>query len=109
MPKESIVDASVPSAGRIYDYLLGGHHNFEVDRMAAEQVVALLRFFAKLCVCSDGVFRILRMNSPWCRGYDVIIDFASGLPTQDHLAHRRPSGDDGDLFRLRSGRGGVCA
>ncbi len=46
MPKESIVDASVPSAGRMYDYYLGGHHNFEVDRQA-----------------NDGVCRTLRLNS----------------------------------------------
>ena len=25
MPEKTIVDASVPNAGRIYDYLLGGH------------------------------------------------------------------------------------
>ena len=48
MPKESIVDASVPSAGRIYDYLLGGHHNFQVDRMAADQLVALAPFVPKM-------------------------------------------------------------
>ena len=36
MPSKSMSDASVPNAGRIYDYLLGGHHNFEVDRLAAE-------------------------------------------------------------------------
>ncbi len=28
----SIADTSAPNAGRIYDFLLGGHHNFEVDR-----------------------------------------------------------------------------
>ena len=47
MAKESIVDASVPSAGRIYDYLLGGHHNFEVDRQAAEQILKLTPFIPK--------------------------------------------------------------
>ena len=35
MSKESVVDASRPNAGRIYDYILGGSHNFEVDRQAA--------------------------------------------------------------------------
>ena len=33
------VDIERPSAARIYDYYLGGSHNFAVDRQAAEQVV----------------------------------------------------------------------
>ncbi len=32
----SIADASKPNAGRIYDYVLGRNHNFEVDRQAAQ-------------------------------------------------------------------------
>ena len=31
-----------PSAARIYDYLLGGFHNFEIDRLAAEQALKVL-------------------------------------------------------------------
>jgi len=27
-----------PSPARIYDYYLGGYHNFEIDRMVAEQI-----------------------------------------------------------------------
>ena len=30
-----------PSAARMYDYFLGGHHNFAADRAAAEQIIAL--------------------------------------------------------------------
>jgi hypothetical protein len=37
----SIADASRPNAGRIYDYLLGGNHNFEIDRQAAEQLMQI--------------------------------------------------------------------
>ena len=48
MPKESIVDASIPSAGRIYDYMLGGYHNFEVDRQVAEQLQTRLPFLPKI-------------------------------------------------------------
>ncbi len=35
------VDTSKPNAGRIYDYLLGGHHNFEADRAAAKRLSQL--------------------------------------------------------------------
>lgn len=35
------IAADTPSAARMYDYFLGGFHNFAVDREAAERVVAL--------------------------------------------------------------------
>ena len=82
----SIADTSGPNAGRIYDYLLGGHHNFEVDRQIAEnllqiapfmpQVLRLIRWFL-----GEATRRLL------ADGYDKFIDFASGLPTVDHIHH----------------------
>jgi hypothetical protein len=57
----SIADSAKPNAGRIYDYFLGGNHNFEVDRLAAD-------------------------------GYSQFIDFASGLPTIDHIHQVAPAG-----------------
>jgi trans-aconitate methyltransferase len=36
------IDISVPHAARVYDYMLGGRTNFEVDRQAAEQAAALV-------------------------------------------------------------------
>jgi hypothetical protein len=80
----TIADASQPNAGRIYDYLLGGHHNFEVDRQAAEtllqvapfmpQVLKLIRWFL-----GEATRRLIG------EGFDNFIDFASGLPTVDHI------------------------
>ena len=34
------IDLSRPSAARVYDYFLGGAHNFEIDRQLAEQIAA---------------------------------------------------------------------
>jgi hypothetical protein len=87
----SIADASKPNAGRIYDYLLGGNHNFEVDRFAAEQVVKLMPYFPKLCklvrwFLGEAVRRLSE------EGYTQFIDFASGLPTVDHIHEVSPSG-----------------
>ncbi len=42
MSEKTIVDASLPNAGRIYDYLLGGHHNFEIDRRAGDQLIQVM-------------------------------------------------------------------
>jgi SAM-dependent methyltransferase len=36
------IDTSVPHPARMYDYFLGGHDNYEVDRYAAEQVIAVV-------------------------------------------------------------------
>jgi hypothetical protein len=85
MYEKTIVEASRPNAGRIYDYLLGGHHNFEIDRRAGDQIKLTMPFLPKLmrlmrwCLQDVGVELGIR------RGYDTIIDFASGLPTLDHL------------------------
>jgi len=85
MPKRTMIDASMPNAGRVYDYLLGGHHNFEVDRRVGDQVKSALPFLPKAMRlfrwCLQDVARTLTTE----RGFRTIIDFASGLPTMDHL------------------------
>jgi hypothetical protein len=85
MTKDNIVDASKPSAGRMYDYYLGGNHNFEVDRQTADQVVKLLPFTTKYVRLQRWALQDIATELTEKRGYDVIIDFASGLPTQDHI------------------------
>ena len=92
MTTDSIVDTSRPSAGRVYDYLLGGHHNFEVDRIAAEQISALLPFAPKFVRLQRWCLQDLAVELTEKRGYDLLIDFASGLPTNDHIHHIVPPG-----------------
>ncbi|RME83338.1 MAG: hypothetical protein D6775_08335 [Caldilineae bacterium] len=89
--RESIVDASRPSAGRVYDYLLGGHHNFEVDRRVAERIKEILPFMPKAFMLQRWCLQDVAMEVTR-RGLDVIIDFASGLPTQDHIHTVVPAG-----------------
>jgi hypothetical protein len=89
---DSIIDTTNPSAGRMYDYLLGGHHNFEVDRLAAEQVSALLPFLPKAVRLQRWCLQDLAIELTEQRGFDVVIDFASGLPTNDHIHHVVPAG-----------------
>jgi O-methyltransferase involved in polyketide biosynthesis len=80
----SIADASKPNAGRIYDFVLGGNHNFEVDRAAAQQVLKAAPMFPKSArtirwFLGEAVRRFLS------DGFTQFIDFASGLPTMDHI------------------------
>lgn len=92
MTSESIIDTTKPSAGRIYDYILGGHHNFEVDRMAAGRISSLLPFLPKAMRMQRWCLQDLAVELTERRGYDVIVDFASGLPTNDHIHHIAPEG-----------------
>jgi hypothetical protein len=92
MPQESIVDSSRPSAGRMYDYFLGGSHNFEVDRQVAEQMLKILPFSAKYARLQRWTLQDLAIELTKKRGFDLIVDFASGLPTNDHIHHVVPSG-----------------
>lgn len=92
MAKESIVDASMPSAGRIYDYILGGYHNFEVDRRVADEIVRALPFLPKAMRLQRWCLQDIAIELTQRRGYNTIIDFASGLPTQDHIHLVVPNG-----------------
>jgi hypothetical protein len=92
MSQDNIVDSSKPSAGRMYDYFLGGSHNFEVDRQAAEQVLKLMPFSAKFLRLQRWALQDIAVELSEKRGFDVIIDFASGLPTSDHIHHKVPKG-----------------
>jgi hypothetical protein len=85
MAEESIMDGSKPNAGRIYDYLLDGNHNFEADRVAGEQLKAMAPFIARGVRLQRWCLQDLAIELTEKRGYEVIIDFASGLPTQDHI------------------------
>ncbi|MBW2091331.1 MAG: SAM-dependent methyltransferase [Deltaproteobacteria bacterium] len=87
----SIADPSHPSAGRIYDYLLGGHHNFEVDRQAAENALKLAPFLSKTLrlirwFLGESTRRLID------EGFDKFVDFASGLPVVDHIHELAPQG-----------------
>ncbi|MDW8068623.1 MAG: SAM-dependent methyltransferase [Anaerolineae bacterium] len=85
MPEQSLLDTTRPNPGRIYDYLLGGHHNFEIDRMVAEQVRVLIPFLPKAMRMMRWCLQDIARTLTYERGYRYIIDFASGLPTMGHL------------------------
>ena len=85
MPEKTIADASVPNAGRIYDYLLGGHHNFEIDRQVGDKMKELMPFIPKQMRLARWCLQDLARTLTEERGFKIIMDFASGLPTMDHL------------------------
>ncbi|MEV6617371.1 SAM-dependent methyltransferase [Streptomyces sp. NPDC051051] len=74
------IDISVPSVSRIYDYYLGGSHNFEVDREAARRAMEFM----------PGLPKIMQANRAFMRravryaadsGITQFLDVGSGIPT----------------------------
>lgn len=74
------VDLERPSVARIYDYLLGGYHNFEIDRRTADQFAAL---FPDLALTARVNRAFLRRAASFVsrQGIDQYIDLGSGIPT----------------------------
>ncbi|MER5390414.1 SAM-dependent methyltransferase [Saccharopolyspora sp. NPDC002686] len=75
------VDRTKPNPARMYDYYLGGVHNFEADREAAEEVLTMLpetRTFAR----ENRAFlqRVVRYLVDEV-GIDQFLDLGSGIPT----------------------------
>jgi hypothetical protein len=69
-----------PTAARIYDYLLGGYHNFEIDRQAAEKV---LEIYPGARVGSQACRAFLRRVVTYLTdcGVDQFLDIGAGIPT----------------------------
>jgi O-methyltransferase involved in polyketide biosynthesis len=77
-------DVTEPHIGRIYDYLLGGTFNHEVDRRAAEAMVARMPAYPRWARSNRSFLG--RAGKRWAaQGRTAVLDLGSGLPTQGHL------------------------
>ncbi|MFE7119114.1 SAM-dependent methyltransferase [Streptomyces sp. NPDC057654] len=74
------IDLSVPSVSRIYDYYLGGSHNFEADREAGRRAIEAF----------PGLPKVMQTNRAFMRravryaigeGVNQFLDIGSGIPT----------------------------
>ena len=72
--------ADKPNASRIYDYLLGGYHNFEADRLAAKKVLEF-RPDVRLAAYACRAFLRRVVNFLGEQGIDQFLDIGSGIPT----------------------------
>ena len=78
------IDTTKPSTGRIYDYMLGGHHNFEVDQIAAQQILKVLPSYPTWARLNRWFLQMVAEQ--WAgSGYHHILDLGSGMPTQGHF------------------------
>ena len=74
------MDPAKPSAARIYDYLLGGKDNYEVDRAAAGKVLAVAPDQRRLAR-SNRAFAIRAVRLLADAGIRQFIDLGTGFPT----------------------------
>ncbi len=78
------VDPTTPSPARIYDYVLGGTHNFPVDREAAERIRARSPDLADAAWVNRAFHQRAARWMAAQQAIDQFIDIGSGLPTQSN-------------------------
>lgn len=77
-------DIERPSAARMYDYYLGGSHNFTVDRVLAEEYIKVLPEIKAISVANRAFLR--RAVTYLAReGIDQFLDLGSGMPTAGNV------------------------
>jgi len=74
------VNIEKPSVARVYDYYLGGSHNFAADREFADKVIAAVPD-ALWVVRENRAFLRRAIRFPLSQGIDQFIDLGSGIPT----------------------------
>jgi hypothetical protein len=88
------VDLDRPSAARVYDYFLGGVHNFAVDRELAEQIARM----------TPNIGDTMRANRSFLRGavrflvgegITQFLDIGSGIPTVGNVHEVAQQADSG--------------
>lgn len=73
------VDPNVPSIARVYDYWLGGAHNFQSDRDFAENALAAVPRLRDIAVANrQFLMRAIRMLAG--QGITQFLDIGCGLP-----------------------------
>lgn len=78
------VDLDHPSVARVYDFYLGGSHNFESDRAFARQVIAANP--AATALVRDNRAFLRRAVRHLCEeGIDQFLDLGSGIPTEGNV------------------------
>lgn len=89
-PRE--VDLSRPSAARVYDYYLGGSHNFAVDRAMAEEAIRLWPDLP-LIMQANRAFLRRAVKHLVQAGVRQFLDIGSGIPTVGNV-HEVAQGAD---------------
>jgi SAM-dependent methyltransferase len=75
------LNIGVPTAARVYDVMLDGKDNFEVDRQVAEASLAVMPELKQIAIYNRQILhRVVRYLAAEC-GIAQFLDLGSGLPT----------------------------
>lgn len=78
------VDPDVPSIARVYDYLLGGHHNFAVDRIEGKKLLAEAPGAVEGSAANRRFLgRAVRYLAE--QGVRQFLDLGSGIPSMNNV------------------------
>jgi hypothetical protein len=80
------------NVARLYDYFLGGHHNFAADREMARRLLAV-EPNARYVVMQNRAFLGRAVRYLLAAGVRQFLDVGSGIPTQDNV-HEIAQRDD---------------
>jgi hypothetical protein len=78
------IDTDRPSTARIYDYLLGGSHNFAVDRELAQRGIAEMPELPALAH-ANRAFLLRAVRVLLDAGVRQFLDVGSGIPTRGNV------------------------
>ncbi|OEV31331.1 hypothetical protein AN219_05720 [Streptomyces nanshensis] len=78
------IDTSRPHPARIYDYLLGGKDNYELDRQAAEELAAAAPE-VRIGVRANRAFLQRAVRHVLGSGVRQVLDIGTGLPTSPNV------------------------
>jgi hypothetical protein len=85
VPDESaVIDFTVPSPARMYDYYLGGKDHFPADREAAEKALSVVPFGRELARANRDFLVRAVAHLAWA-GIDQFIDVGTGIPTSPNV------------------------
>jgi hypothetical protein len=83
-----------PNVARLYDFFLGGHHNFAADREMARHLLAV-EPNARYVVAQNRAFLGRAVRLLLASGVRQFLDLGSGIPAQDNVHEIAQRGDPG--------------
>jgi hypothetical protein len=79
------VDVTTPSPARIYDYWLGGSHNFAVDREVGKRAAEAMPTLRPAIWANRAFLRRVVETLATEQGIDQFLDLGSGVPTAGNV------------------------
>jgi SAM-dependent methyltransferase len=87
------IDLTAPSVSRMYDFYLGGSHNFEADRDAARRAIEAFPGIPKIAQANRAFMR-RAVRYALSQGVTQFLDIGSGIPTFGNVHEVARAGDD---------------